>query len=155
NAVDELTEELGRARGTLSAAAPPAPRSGDAAPGDDLVAAGLQRRTGMILAAKGETDFYLKEELLRQQFIKEELDRMRDELTRPASAALVRPVPAMAERAPQPRDPIVPPAPPEEAPSKATKLNLCKLFCSVEFLPEFRLVKLLSVGRRLQRFWDP
>ena len=30
------SQELGRARGQLSAAAPPAPRSGDAAPGDDL-----------------------------------------------------------------------------------------------------------------------
>jgi len=136
NAVDELTEELGRARGELTAAAAPGPRSGDAAPGDDLVAAGLQRRTGMILAAKGETDFYLKEELLRQQFVKEELDRMRDELTRPASAAPVRTVPAMPERAPQPRDPIIPPAPPEEV-SSDLRVRLASLRSQLsEALPE-------------------
>eukprot|EP00439_Symbiodinium_sp_Y106_P049750 s2399_g6.t1 len=139
-------QELGRARGELTAAAAPGPRSGDAAPGDDLVAAGLQRRTGMILAAKGETDFYLKEELLRQQFVKdagcwdiklpEELDRMRDELTRPASAAPVRTVPAMPERAPQPRDPIIPPAPPEEV-SSDLRVRLASLRSQLsEALPE-------------------
>ncbi|CAE7729358.1 unnamed protein product [Symbiodinium sp. CCMP2456] len=91
----------------------------------------------MILAAKGETDFYLKEELLRQQFVKEELDRMRDELTRPASAALVRPVPAMAERAPQPRDPIIPPAPPEEVSSSDLRVRLASLRSQLsEALPE-------------------
>ena len=153
---------------------------------------------------------------IRFKLMQEELDRMRDELTRPASAALVRPVPflhipeiqtetplptealnpilalgsSFGKREPAskpdrrskhqssdsshggrrcrrwrserrnrgiPSSPLHPPRRRawSRSPSKARELHLCKLFCSVEFLPECRLVKLLSVGRRLQRFWDP
>eukprot|EP00931_Biecheleriopsis_adriatica_P056899 TRINITY_DN33748_c0_g1_i1.p1 TRINITY_DN33748_c0_g1~~TRINITY_DN33748_c0_g1_i1.p1 ORF type:complete len:795 (+),score=220.71 TRINITY_DN33748_c0_g1_i1:62-2446(+) len=81
----DLQAELEQVRSELSTVRSQAVPGGNPGPGsasDDLVAAGLQRRVGMAMAAERESHCRLKEEQLRKHLAEEELKVLRGRLAR-------------------------------------------------------------------------